>query len=185
MVSGSIISNYGRFLVAFWEVSGSIPLCFSSWFILGGWRVGRIPRVAWGWSGPILLPGNYPGTTRDLGWLRWGVWPGWVGRERVWPVSKEYCRLLKNYTIQWRIQSFSEEFDRWVTQFMKVVTIIKRKRNNKSAWHQTCHNLDVFALHICPTFFETSLIIWALFRLSNKCNTINKNQWKMKSDLRI
>ena len=22
------------------------------------------------------LPGNYPGTTQDLAWLRWGVWPG-------------------------------------------------------------------------------------------------------------
>ena len=29
--------------------------------------------AVWGWSGPILLPGNYPGTTRDLGWLRWGA----------------------------------------------------------------------------------------------------------------
>ena len=83
-VSGSIISNYGRFLVAFWEVSGSIPLCFphDSYWEAGGW--GESLR----WPGGGLdrsysrgttreLPGNYPGFgLAALGYLAWLSRPG-------------------------------------------------------------------------------------------------------------
>jgi len=55
--------------------------------------VGRIPRVAWGWSGPILLPGNYPGTTRELP----GIWAGCVGVSGLAEsAGKEFGQLAKN-----------------------------------------------------------------------------------------
>ena len=88
-VSGSIISNYGRFLVAFSDVSGSIPLCFSNLMVhIGRLAGGADPSGGLGWSGPILLPRNYPGTTRDLDWLRWGGLAESAG--------KEFGRLAKN-----------------------------------------------------------------------------------------
>ena len=95
------------------------------------------PRVAWGWSGPILLSGNYPGTIRDLA--------GWVGEAGLaGPDGREFWNSVKKLILKETNLSFSQQFDHQVT----------RKNNTKLNLQQTYHKCDVFVLYIFPTLFD-------------------------------
>ena len=73
-------------------LAGLAGPCWARWLdLLGlGWAGWGGLGTDWGWPGPILLSGNYPGTIRDLrlaglvgpGWalLGWLGWAGWLGR---------------------------------------------------------------------------------------------------------
>ena len=96
------------------------------------------PRVAWGWSGPILLSGNYPGTIRDL-----AAWVGVAGL--AGPDGREFWNSVKKLILKERNLSFSQQFDHQVT----------RKNNTKLNLQQTYHKCDVFVLYIFPILFDT------------------------------
>ena len=96
------------------------------------------PRVAWGWSGPILLTGNYPGTIRDL-----AAWVGVAGL--AGPDGREFWNSVKKLILKERNLSFSQQFDHQVT----------RKNNTTLNLQQTYHKCDVFVLYIFPILFDT------------------------------